>query len=470
MSSTDQTNEYDDPTEGETPLSTEMVLRSEVDDLKQQIERVKADQRPRLPISRNPVDEWVLVVRDYNLLAQSLARTAFVPDAFAGKPDQVTAAMMYGREVGLGPMTTLQNTVVIHGKVSMYAEQLRAMVLAAGHEFEIEEMTSDRCVVQGRRQGKDRWQTFSYTMDQAKTSGLFSQNEQYRKRPVEMLFARASAIMCHAIFADVIRGMGAVEEYEAQDADTQPDNAPAPAAKAPARVGRKAAAPKALNSQPTPNNSQAGRNADQVVIPDEAGLPPLPGEAEAPTAVTDAPATVDAGGSAGSTPGEGAADPAAPAEPPTDPVEARDYVTVPEVRHCSDFDNVHPPHTWRSDDLGTWLTYDCQGVKPASSSAAVPVAEPPMTKADTIMVQARFKNLGFTDEPDDREARLRIASTILGRPENEQVETFRAVHPGEGGMTKPESQRVLKALAPCNGRDDVAELLLNMTRKADGNG
>lgn len=467
MSLSDETDEYNDPAEGQ-PLSTEVALRSEVDDLRQQLERAKATPKPRLPISRNPIDEWVLVVRDYNLLAQSLARTAFVPEAFQGKPDQVTAAMMYGREVGLGPMTTLQNTVVIHGKVSMYAEQLRAMVLAAGHEFDVVELNSDRCVISGRRKGTDRWQTFTYAMDQAKLSGLYAQNDQYRKRPTEMMLARASSLMAHAMFSDVIRGMGVIEELEG-DPDGVPDNAPAPAAKATAQVGRKKAArvPAAAIT--------AGATTAEPVIPEET-LPPLPGEVASEQArpVASRPlegeAPVESPGAAGS-PGEGHGEPATPAAPterlmegpPPQVHEGPAPAGPPAERHCPDYDNSHPAHVWRTDDEGHWITYQCPGVAAVQSA---PVQDLPrrMTKADTIMLQTRFKNMGFTDSEEDIEARLRTASVILGRPENNLVETFRVVDPGEGGMTKDEAVKVLKVLAPCKDRGAVVDLLAKITQ------
>lgn len=477
--------------------SQEIAVREELAEVRAELEAIRntppAVQR-RIP---NSLDEWVLVVRDYNLLAQSLAKTDFVPKDFKGKPDQITATMMYGREIGLPPMTTLQNTHVIHGRVGMYAEQLRAMILAAGHEYEIEESTSDRCVISGRRKGSERWQQHEYTMDRAKLSGLYAQNEQYRKRPTEMLLARASGIMAHAQFPDVIRGMGAIEELEGVEGDGEPDNAPVPpAAKTPATVGRKKAASKALTSQPAPSSSKSGSSEPE--IPAEPGLPPLPGEAVPPSSVTDVPSgTVEpAAGAAESTPGEGPAT-ATPTEPaaqcphisngvqctwaPGHPGRRHSYdgagaeedaTPALSVRHCPDFDTPHDGHTWRTDEEGSWVEYACQGVtavQKAEGSAPVQTeASPPMSKADTIMLQARFKNLGFTDEPDDREARLHIASTILGRPEGNQIETFRSVHPGEGGMTKAECGRLLRTLAPCKGRDDVAELLLNMTRKADG--
>jgi hypothetical protein len=104
------------------------------------------------------------------------------------------------------------------------------------------------------------------------------------------------------------------------------------------------------------------------------------------------------------------------------------------------------------------------GPTPETATGPVPDAPKPMIAAQTKALQARFKGLGWTDEPDDRESRLRVVSTILGRAEDNQVETFRSGMAGAGGMSYDEAQTVLTEMAPCRSRDDVLELLVRITR------
>jgi hypothetical protein len=448
MSSTDpQDTPADEP-------STELALREEVQQVRAELDQVRAAAAParRVP---NTIDQWVLVVRDYNLLAQSLAKTSFVPKDFQGKPDQITATMMYGREIGLPPMTTLQNTYVVHGRVGMYAEQLRAMILEAGHEIDIEEMTSDRCVVSGKRKGSDRWQRFEFTMDMAKAAGLYAANDNYRKRPAQQLFARASALLAHAMFPDVIRGMGSLEELEdeGQAAVDAPPVQPAPE-KATRTVGRAAKkTPPAVEAKPS--NPVA---KEEVVIPDET-LPPLPGETEV---ITEARlVSTDQDGSprmdgvasetspAGSTPGEGrTAEPSTPAGPnPAEPTE----------RHCPDFD-PHGPHVW-PDEGEEWA---CIGVVPATDTGTGPVQDKPRTISPGTLrtLQARFKSLGYTDEPDDREARLRVAA-VLGDVPGAELDSFK-------DLTQDQASQVLTVLGPLKDRGDVLELMVRASRPEDG--
>lgn len=461
----------------DTP-STELVAK--VDWLRAQLEQVQETAQRAVETRKvGPLDEWVNVLRDYDTLAQAIARTEFVPEAFRGRPEAVTASMMFGREIGLPPLTMLQNTHVIKGKVGMYAEQLRAMILAAGHEYVIDESSSDRCVISARRKNSDRWQTHTYTMDQAKLAGLYAQNEQYRKRPVEMLLARASGIMAHAQFPDVIRGMSALEEIDVESPEAPPEVEPMkptstvqrrPRAKA---TGGKAEPPQ-LESEPR-----------GFVVPDEPGLPPLPGEENPPSSVTDEPtrrtetevasgrpgptATTDAApgeGSAGeSTPGEGRRESTSstPAESTAVPMTVTDSF-LPEgrtERHCPDF-GPHDEHAW-ADEEGAYACGGSIASTQVGKQEAGPLPEKakPIAPADTRMLQARFRALGYTDEPDDREARLRVAAVLAGRDE---VTTFRAGQ--KDSLTREDAQRILVGLADCRDRDDVLELMVRRAQDA----
>jgi hypothetical protein len=558
MSSTDQT---DQPAETGTP-STELELTRKMDWLRSQLEQVQEQASAALAVRRTvgPLDQWVTVVRDYEQLANTLCRTEFVPKEFRGKPEQTTAAMMFGREIGLQPMTTLQNTFVVHGRVGMYAEQLRAMILAAGHEYSIDESTSDRCVISGRRKGSERWSSFSYTMDMAKKAGLYSQNEQYQKRPVEMLFARATGLMAHGMFPDVIRGMGVVEELEDQGEGEPPAVQQIEPTTKVQRATKKAAA-KAIEKAPP---ASVPGPKPEVVIPDEPGLPPLPGEVEPPadvkakpTRTTEAEVTERRPGAprchvismgiqcryydqhkGDHTFGGGMGDPvqlrhcdrttkhaahafkdgdgkawacgggeyATPREMAQFAEEhgvseeeqraryasegdgsAEDVAATgtdeayaelgQEERHCPDFETIHDPHVW-----GGSLTNDdpapywCVGLEPSEPTPENPVvdlpneagagvttgpvadAPRPAHRGQVTALQARFKKLGYTDEPDDREARLRVAAVFAGVDE---LDSF-------NDLSYDGAMRVLRAMENFTGRDDVLEAMVQAARGEQG--
>jgi hypothetical protein len=169
---------------------------------------------------KRDTDGWAAVLPAVGDLAGKVAQTEFVPDAMRGKPAVVAAAILYGRELGLEPMTSLRSVNIIKGRPALTAEAMRAMVLAAGHDIRFQEMTSARCVIVGRRKGQDDTTTVTFTMDDAKKMGVGG-GQQYSKMPRQMLAARATSELCRLIFADVIGGL--ISDVEAEDIEgTEP--------------------------------------------------------------------------------------------------------------------------------------------------------------------------------------------------------------------------------------------------------
>ena len=98
------------------------------------------------PSARDTVDGWLPMFEPVARLAAEIAQTEFIPAGLRGKPAAITAAILYGREIGLGPIQSLQSVDVIDGRPAISAEMGRALALAAGHELFIEESTTARCV------------------------------------------------------------------------------------------------------------------------------------------------------------------------------------------------------------------------------------------------------------------------------------------------------------------------------------
>jgi hypothetical protein len=66
-----------------------------------------------------------------------------------GRPEAVFATVMYGREIGLGPMQSLQSIHFIKGKPAQSADLMRATIRRHGHIFQPKESTNERCVIYG---------------------------------------------------------------------------------------------------------------------------------------------------------------------------------------------------------------------------------------------------------------------------------------------------------------------------------
>lgn len=164
--------------------------------------------------------QWALDAAEAHKIAQSLVKTAFVPESMRGKADEATAAILTGQEIGLAPMAALRSIDIIAGTPAMRAHALRGLVQSKGHEVWVEESTATRAIVAGRRKGSEQVQKSVWSMDRAK--GLkIDQKENWRKQPQAMLIARATAELCRLIASDVILGIPyAVEELGDDDGTT----------------------------------------------------------------------------------------------------------------------------------------------------------------------------------------------------------------------------------------------------------
>jgi hypothetical protein len=204
-------------------------------------------------------------------LANHIANTEFVPKGLRGKPAAVAAAILAGRESGIGPMTALQHMNVIDGRPAMSAELKRARALAAGHDIVYEETSTQRCVVKGRRKGDDNWTTVTWSMDDARNAKLVNK-DNWRLYPRRMLQARAIGELCDLIFPDTTAGLPTIEEVTDGGEFTEVVGT---AEAKPAAKGRTAKRATKVTRPP----AESGKPPVEPA-PSKAPSPPLPGEDE----------------------------------------------------------------------------------------------------------------------------------------------------------------------------------------------
>jgi len=133
-----------------------------------------------------------------------VCRTELVPKAYRNRPDAALGAVLMGRELGLGEMSSLQLIDVIDGRPSLSAELLVSMVRRQGHSILATEWSSDRCTVKGTRCDGDRdTMTVTWTMDDAQRAGLAGKGN-WSRYPQAMLWARAVSQLVRALFPDCL--------------------------------------------------------------------------------------------------------------------------------------------------------------------------------------------------------------------------------------------------------------------------
>lgn len=157
--------------------------------------------------------------------AQRVAGTPFVPSAFRGKPEAVFAAILFGEELGIGPMQALSSIHVIEGKPGMSPELMRALVARAGHRIDVKEASGTKVVLWGKRCDNDSEATVTWTMEDAKLAGLAGRGA-WKTYPRAMLLARATSELCRMVFADVVAGLSYTPEENASVAGVVWDELP----------------------------------------------------------------------------------------------------------------------------------------------------------------------------------------------------------------------------------------------------
>lgn len=175
------------------------------------------------PLEQASGNAWIDLVKPAADLAAMIAQTEFVPAEMRNKPAAIAACILYGAEIGIGPMQSLAKIDLVKGRPAPRAELARALALAAGHEVWVDTQTNTSCKVSGRRRGSQQVQSSTWTMDDVKKAGIAS--GMYAKYPRQMLLARASAELVRMMCPDVLGGIGLFAEEAADTEVVAPEPA-----------------------------------------------------------------------------------------------------------------------------------------------------------------------------------------------------------------------------------------------------
>lgn len=384
-------------------------------------------------------DSWTSVVGEVAKLAQYVADTEFVPKGLRGNAPAAAAAILYGREIGLPPMTALNGVYIVDGSPSLAAEQMRSLVLAAGHDLEFVETTGTICKVRGRRRGSETWTTVEWSIDMARAAGLTTKKGSvWQNYPRRMLQARASSELCELVFPDVIHGFRSLEAQQ-DAADEQDTTAAAAAPRATTRVRRtRTASPAAETLGGTPAPATAAKPSDRGSAPSI----PLPGEDGYDSPQGSGSVGPARGDTAAVEPTPTAAGVAGDAGPDPDPPETSGEGTQPSATRPSpdpqpDTQAVDGPVDEQDPDYPNGVT-DAEIVGEEPPPAAQPLGG--IRPAQNRMILAKFNALGVKDRDD----RIRLTSQLIGHPVTSTKD-----------LTKDDASTLIDTLALCNSLEQL---------------
>jgi hypothetical protein len=222
-------------------------------------------------------------------LAKQVATTNFVPKAYRGRPAEITAAILYGHEIGISAMTALQQIAVVDGRPAPSAQLGVALALAAGHEVWVADASTTRVTVSGRRRGSSDVQSVTWTMDDAKRAGL-DRKDNWRQYPRAMLTHRAQAELVRNLCPDVLGGIAVfAEELDGDEQDPQAVDDDTKTTKRRRRTPAKTPEPVAEPTHTEPEAGQKGPPEPEHPAEPAALNPATTEPAEAPDVDLNAP-------------------------------------------------------------------------------------------------------------------------------------------------------------------------------------
>jgi hypothetical protein len=152
-------------------------------------------------------------------MASALAQSSLLPDALRNKAADVLTMILYGQDLGLSPMQSIQGIYVVKGKPQLSAQTWIALTRRAGHRLSVPVNTAEAVTVEITRGDTGETHSETFTIEDARTAKLTS-NDTYAKYPKRMLLARAVSNCCRFICPEIALGFAVEGEYD--------DLAPAP--------------------------------------------------------------------------------------------------------------------------------------------------------------------------------------------------------------------------------------------------
>ena len=153
-------------------------------------------------------------------LGATLIASGLLPDSIK-KPEAAVLVILKGQELDLPPVYALSHLVVVKGKPTMSAELMRALVQRAGHKIRIVETTRQRAVVEGvRRDDPQHPVRIAFDDEDVRIAGLANQTG-HKSYPAALKLARATSMLCRALFADAIGGVGHTPEELGAEVDDE---------------------------------------------------------------------------------------------------------------------------------------------------------------------------------------------------------------------------------------------------------
>lgn len=171
-----------------------------------------------------------------SITVETLMESGAIPATF-NTPEKIMTVIQLGKELGIPPVTSLNNISLIHGKVVISSTILLSLLEQHGIEYRwtkdyVKEGEGDMAKIiteieftsMSKLTGLPRIQTFSTSWQELSLAGL-TDGPMYKKYPKVMQRARCAAFAIRACFPKLLLGMHTDEEILGGKVDGTVDEA-----------------------------------------------------------------------------------------------------------------------------------------------------------------------------------------------------------------------------------------------------
>lgn len=159
-------------------------------------------------------------------VAAQLAHSQIVPGSFRGKPDDIVAAILMGRELGIGPMQSLKDIAVIDGRPALAAHLQLALLRKGGVQIMESDVNDERAFIVARRSDTGEIARVEWTFEEAekitRKGKSLTAGDNWRNYRRDMLWARCVGRLTRRLGSDLVAGMPYTAE-EVADFDDSGD-------------------------------------------------------------------------------------------------------------------------------------------------------------------------------------------------------------------------------------------------------
>jgi len=143
------------------------------------------------------------------------------------RPWAVMAAIQMGTELGLSPMSAINNIAVVNGVPTIWGDMMLGLVIASGQlesidEYEEGDGDNLTAICKVKRKGFDNEIVSKFSIADAKKAGLWAKAGPWQTHPKRMLKYKSRAFALRDRFADILKGLHSTEEMEGEQVQKQP--------------------------------------------------------------------------------------------------------------------------------------------------------------------------------------------------------------------------------------------------------